>query len=302
MRTPLQLPREIVDGTWYTNDELDRLGVTRAQRRQLVAPHRGVYGRRLPRTLLEDIEAVSRVVPDDAVVCGESALWLHRLPHLQQWSPSPRPPIHLLVPGQRRIRSSTVRDHRSHGRRVAAMPVEGLALRVLSPPALFAQMAPHLSFLDTVILGDAVVRWRSMWTLDHLEAALVPGLPGVVQARRALTHVRPGSNSVAETKSRLLLLEAGLPEPELNASIVVDGTWLAFVDFLWRRHRLVVEYYGIHHFTSDQQRRDDLHRVRALRDHDFRVEELTNRDLADPAGMVARVARALREQERVLGL
>ncbi|MCG7320501.1 hypothetical protein [Arsenicicoccus bolidensis] len=36
MRTPL-LPPEIVDGKWYTTDQLDRLGLTRAQRRQLVA-------------------------------------------------------------------------------------------------------------------------------------------------------------------------------------------------------------------------------------------------------------------------
>ena len=301
MRTPL-LPPEIVDGKWYTTDQLDRLGLTRAQRRQLVAAHRGVHGRRLPRTVIEDIEAVSRVVPDDAVVCGESALWVHHLPHAQQWSPTPRPPIHLLVPGERRIRLATVRDHRLAGRHADTVHVEGLPLRVLSPPALFAQMAPHLSFLDTVILGDAVVGWRSVWTPEHLEAALGPGLPGVVQARRALHHVRPGSNSVTETKSRLLLLEAGLPEPELNVSVVVDGTWLAYVDFLWRRHRLVVEYYGVHHFTSDRQRRDDLHRVRGLRDHDYRVEELTSRDLARPAEMVARVANALREQEVALGL
>ncbi|AKT52445.1 DUF559 domain-containing protein [Arsenicicoccus sp. oral taxon 190] len=74
------------------------------------------------------------------------------------------------------------------------------------------------------------------------------------------------------------------------------------MDFLWPRHRLVVECHGGHHFQTDQQRLADMHRVRRLRDHGYRVEEISRLDMQAPDEVVARVTRALAAQERLLRL
>ncbi|MCH8612002.1 hypothetical protein [Arsenicicoccus dermatophilus] len=302
MRNPDPLPSRLAEGCWFARRDLDALGLTSRQRARLARPHPGVYGLRMPISVLEDAQAAELILPGHAAFSHETAARLQHLPLPQRWEPSVRPPIDVVVRGRSRPKAATIRAHRPGRQHIGVRAGEGLTHRVVTPPHVFVELAPQLSLLDLVVLGDAVVGWRSPWRKHHLETAAQAGLPGVVQARRALELVREDANSVAETRTRLLLTGAGVPEPQLNVPVVVDGRWLAFVDLYWPRYRLVVEYYGIHHFATDQQRRDDIHRVRGLRDHGQRVEELTKEDLARPDELVARVVRALREQAVLLGL
>ncbi len=79
-----------------------------------------------------------------------------------------------------------------------------------------------------------------------------------------------------ETAARLQFHDWGLPEPELNVSIVEYDGWVATVDFLWRAQRVVAEYYGEVHQGSW---RNDLARTAQLEDAGHRVVVVTRRDL-----------------------
>ena len=86
-----------------------------------------------------------------------------------------------------------------------------------------------------------------------------------------------------ETRARLAFGEAGLPEPELNATVhAEDGHFLARVDFLWREARVIVEYEGDQHRTDRRQWQYDIQRVRLLERMGWKVIRITAADLSDP--------------------
>ena len=86
-----------------------------------------------------------------------------------------------------------------------------------------------------------------------------------------------------ETRARLAFAQAGLPEPELNATMYAeDGHFLARVDFLWRGPRVIVEYEGDQHRTDRRQWQNDIQRTRLLEGLGWRVIRITAADLTDP--------------------
>ncbi|MFC4224730.1 hypothetical protein [Lysinibacter cavernae] len=77
--------------------------------------------------------------------------------------------------------------------------------------------------------------------------------------------IREGSDSRQETLLRLLLADAGLPEPELNVDVCDSaGNWIARVDLLYSEFGVVVEYDGDQHRTSKRQYERDIHRFEDL--------------------------------------
>jgi hypothetical protein len=67
-----------------------------------------------------------------------------------------------------------------------------------------------------------------------------------------------------ETRLRMLLVLAGLPEPVVNVVLVhEDGSWRRRFDLCYLRIKLVVEYNGRHHrrepqLSKDRVRSDEL--------------------------------------------
>nr|WP_254071882.1 DUF559 domain-containing protein [Rathayibacter sp. VKM Ac-2857] len=98
-----------------------------------------------------------------------------------------------------------------------------------------------------------------------------------------------------ETLLRLLLIRAGLPEPELNVELYdADGHFVARVDLLYRDQRVVVEYDGDHHRTDKRQYERDIARseaIQALGYQHLRIRASGVHD--DPEATAARVRRAL---------
>jgi hypothetical protein len=65
---------------------------------------------------------------------------------------------------------------------------------------------------------------------------------------RALEDVRQGAESRPETILRLVMVRAGLPEPELNVDIFsASGRFLERGDTLFRAFRVIAEYDGEQH-------------------------------------------------------
>jgi hypothetical protein len=67
-------------------------------------------------------------------------------------------------------------------------------------------------------------------------------------ARRAASLAREGVDSPQETRLRLLLVLAGLPEPHVNLIIRGrDGSWRRRYDLAYEQLRLIIEYDGRQH-------------------------------------------------------
>ena len=85
---------------------------------------------------------------------------------------------------------------------------------------------------------------------------------------------------------RLLIADAGLPEPSVNQWIVDDvGAPIHKADLSWPQWRVAVDYDGVHH-----QRRDGEAEVREGRASDWRQrQDQSRRDLLTDLGWVFRV-------------
>ncbi len=81
----------------------------------------------------------------------------------------------------------------------------------------------------------------------------------------AASLVRRRVDSPMETRLRLLIVLAGLPEPEVNVEIrAVDGRLLYRIDLSYPQFRLGIEYDGRHHAENDAQWAGDITRREAL--------------------------------------
>jgi hypothetical protein len=137
-------------------------------------------------------------------------------------------------------------------------------LPVTDPITTFLQMAGHLSLVDLVVLGDAIVRMYRISPARLLKAAKSSTDYYAAAARRAAAYVRKGVDSPMETRLRMLIVLAGLPEPVVNVVLVhEDGSWRRRFDLCYPRIKLVVEYNGRHH-REEPQRTQDESRVEEL--------------------------------------
>lgn len=86
-----------------------------------------------------------------------------------------------------------------------------------------------------------------------------------------------------ETKGRLFLVRAGLPEPELNVPIYdAAGGWIAECDYLWRRKRVVGEFDGDHHRVDRRQWQKDVGRRQLVQSEGYHYVQLTEWSITRP--------------------
>ena len=127
--------------------------------------------------------------------------------------------------------------------------------------------------------------------LRHAE--LHPGGRGVVRLRRAVALADAGSESPWETRVRVAVVLAGLPQPETQIEVFDEhGRFVARVDFGWRQWKVAVEYDGAHHRESAQFARD-LRRHNRLVAAGWTVIRVSVADVVHPDELIAQVARAL---------
>ena len=215
-------------------------------------------------------------------------------------------PVHVSVFRPRRLpRSSGVRGHEAKPSLATTMRDRYTGLVVATPATVWASLGgllpdPH----DLVAAGDAIVRtWRvssPLATLADLEAAVGQGRRvGVVALRAALPRVRTDSGSRPETWLRLTLVDHGLPEPERNHDVHVNGAYLGCVDLAYPALKIAIEYEGEHHLLDPEQWARDIARYDALRAAGWIVIRVTKKDLFDEPGSTAqRVHAAIRSRGR----
>lgn len=230
------------------------------------------------------------------LICGEDAFATHTSAARLLDCPIPvHPEEHVAVrhPSRRRRRDDVV-CHLDPDSSVQL--VRGL--RCASPLDTFGQLASLLGLVDLVVVGDHLVRQRRTTPEKLVAFCMQLRGPGAALARRAASYVRAHVDSPMETRLRMLLVLAGIPEPRINHTIrEVDGQPVRRYDLSWPAVRVIVEYDGRHHVERVDQWEADLDRREAIDEDGWRMIVVVSRGIyAEPGRTVDRVFRVLRRR------
>lgn len=168
-------------------------------------------------------------------------------------------------------------------------------LRVTTPAQTFCDLADDLDLVDLVVLGDSLVH-RGCLDPASLLAAVDEMTSGARRwAGQAAEMVRARVESPMETRVRLMMVFAGLPEPAINISIRgVNGEATYRLDLSYPELRLAIEYDGRHHADDATQWGHDIRRREWLDDHRWRLLVVRAADVYDtPWETVRRIGAVL---------
>lgn len=217
-------------------------------------------------------------------------------------------PLHVSVRASGRApRSDGISGHQAPA---SARIVDRFGLPVAEPAAAWLALAPlvgtRITADDLVAVADhLVLDPRRLDPRDPRPYIRIADLRAAAEAYRgrgaraassAASQVREGVESRPETRLRLVLVRAGLPEPEVGVDIFDDaGRWLGRADQLFRQWKVISEYDGEQHRTSDAQYARDETRIEEFNRAGFATVRVRKNDLfGRPQVAVDRVARALR--------
>jgi 8-oxo-dGTP pyrophosphatase MutT (NUDIX family) len=283
------VPREL-KGQPFSLDEARALGIT-------PSALRGSSWRRIGSRLYQAsgapkdhwalIDAHRRMLPASAVFMGLTAAWMHGL------DVEPARPVEVALPKdthlRRRdgllIRYPNVTDEVV---KIKGIPATSLSRTLLDLSATLTpvealvaiDMACHANFIDQ----DAL----------RVYADEVKGRRGAGRLRRLAGHAAP-AESPMETRLRWLLIEAGLPVPEVQTDLYDEsGHFLGRADLYYPQAQLVIEFDGGNHrdrLVGDNRRQNLLQQA------GYTILRFTGPDLyGRPNNVVALVTAALKRQ------
>ncbi|CAM3588959.1 DUF559 domain-containing protein [Smaragdicoccus niigatensis] len=158
-------------------------------------------------------------------------------------------------------------------------------------------LARGLSFDPAVIAVDALAHATKIDAEAVLEVLENHPTHSKRVHVRAVAHAMDGgAESPQETRTRLTIVEHGLPRPETQI-IIRDArhSFVARCDMGYRQWRVLIEYEGGDH-DNDEQLVLDVERYYLLDQLGWKVLRVTKDLLRSPWLLVDRVERALREQ------
>ena len=165
---------------------------------------------------------------------------------------------------------------------------------VVAPARAIIEVACTTGFEPALVIADEALR-TGLVSMRALEFALcdAENWPRSPAARQVVASCNGLSESVGESRLRLLMDRFGLPAPTLQAPIRRDGVLLASVDFLFDRFQTVVEFDGMMKYADDatvliqeKQREDDI------RELGYQVVRVTWPDLDSPKRTIHRLQQA----------
>lgn len=170
-------------------------------------------------------------------------------------------------------------------------------VRLTTPEATSLRLASELELVDLVVAGDSLVK-KKRTTPEALRLAAKDFRGRNARlARTAAGLVRAGVDSPQETRVRLLIVLAGLPEPEVNIEFCDDdGNILRRLDMGYRAHRLGIEYDGRQHAENDNQWQGDVRSREEFDERGWRLIVLLNSDVfTHPDRTIERLVAAMRK-------
>jgi len=169
-----------------------------------------------------------------------------------------------------------------------------LGLRVTTPARAIVETACTSSYEVGVVLSEAALR-AGLVTSQQL-IATAKGLehwPGSPAARAAVAFADGRSESVGESRLRVLMANEGLPTPKAQVEIRdAVGRLVGRVDFLLLDH-LIVEFDGALKYESSRDLVAEKWREDRLRELGYSFARISWADLDQPRQTAARLRRLL---------
>ena len=187
----------------------------------------------------------------------------------------------------------------AHYANAGAQPTFRAGIRISTPTQAFLELAASgVGLVDLVIAGDSLVKATGLMPKDFVDAADQWHGNKVKLARTAARLIRVGVDSPMETRTRLLVVLAGLPEPQVNLVIRDDdGAWVWRFDLCYEEWKLIIEYDGRQHAFDEDQWGGDIGRREQLDQLGWRLLIVRAGDIyADPERTLRRIRDALVER------
>ncbi|HEY0832115.1 MAG TPA: DUF559 domain-containing protein [Candidatus Dormibacteraeota bacterium] len=282
-----RIPAQLTSGPFHL-EEARRVGVTlsmlrgRAWKRVGSELYCWKEAEEDPQKLLS---AWRRRLPPEVVFAGATAAWLHGL------DVPPSNPVEILAPADSSVRAADwLNVSRGDISGTEVVSIDGLHVtslhRTLTDLCLRWQPLDALVALDMAVAAgmtdrDALIR--------HTETA--SGRPGVGRLR-VLAELAARAQSPMETRLRWLLIQARLPQPDVQTDLHdAAGRFIGRADLYYPPARLVLEYDGENH--RDRLVEDDR-RQNLLINAGFRLLRFTAGDIyRRPSTVVGQVWAAL---------
>ncbi|WP_265445642.1 hypothetical protein [Flexivirga meconopsidis] len=198
--------------------------------------------------------------------------------------------IHL---GTRKRRQSPHRGVRLHffTHPPEVLTVNGIALT--SPRQTFLDLAAHLELVDLLVLGDSLVRRARMVPAELAEFLADKHTAGAGKAREVAALVRCTVDSANESRLRLLMVSAGLPEPVVNHVVRIGGRRRK-LDMSYPKLMLAFEFDGRHHIERERQWEADILRREEVEAIGWRFIIITSTAMyAEPLAVLKRIVDAV---------
>ncbi len=195
----------------------------------------GVYSAQQP-SLLGRMAALDIFMGRQAVACLGTAATLYGFDTENTTA------IHVLDPGVRMRPTVGLMVHQRTGARL-----QRVSGRLATAPAWTAvEVARQLRRHRALATLDAALR-SMRCTRSEIESAVTEqrGRRGIVAVRELLPLADPRAESAMESEVRLVIIDHGLPLPELQYPIYGRNGELWRVDFAWPERRLAAEYESV---------------------------------------------------------
>lgn len=254
----------------FTSGSIAELGVSRHQLRRWLREGkvrrvlRNVYvAADVPDDLELRCRAVALVTPPSHVVRDRTAAWIHGVDTLTYAEHEMLPDVETCAPRGQQPTARAGVDGRTRDLVCSDITVV-LEVRVTTPLRTALDLGCILVRRDALAALDAFCRLHGI-TRRQLEvgARRYRRRRGVVQLRELIALVDPRAESARESWTRLEIHDAGLPAPEVQWWIVVDGVQTYRLDLAYPKHRIAVEYDGweTHEQTPEQIAYDEARRA-----------------------------------------
>jgi Protein of unknown function (DUF559) len=250
----------------------------------LLKPFRNVY---IPTDIRLTTEVRARaaalVINDNAVVCDRTAAWIWGVDCFQFRELDGTPPLEIfMLRGHRASRRPEIRG----GQRelIAADITMVGGVRVTTPSRTALDLGCGLGRRDALAAMDALARACELKLSDFLR--LLPryaGRRGVVQLRELVPLVDARAESAGESWMRMEIHDHGLPRPEVNWWVDVDGVRTFRLDLAYPHAKVAVEYDGEEFHSRDEDKAADAARRKWLEQHGWIVIVVDKASFTDDA-------------------
>jgi hypothetical protein len=241
-----ELVRRVLHGVYLRSDQLDTVATRAACAALVIAP--------------------------GSVVRDRTAAWIHGITVLTAAEQEVLPPLETCVarfhaPSDRTGVDGGTRDLAEHD----VMRIQGLL--VTTPLRTALDLGCNLRRRDALAALDQFMRHHGLTHQQlSVEAVRYFRRRGVVQLRQLIPRADPRAESPRESWTRLEIVDAGLPVPQLQFWIDIEGVPTYRLDLAYPWHRIAIEYDGEEfHDRTEEQRRHDAARRKWLKRHGWTV-------------------------------